>query len=476
MNGWRIALGGAASLLAAPAMAQLAQPTKEFTDTFAAANRSQLCEGDNVRLDALLGELAKNFSINLFALPPPDAAPGAPVTTRAVFWILATARTSPDEAAASGLTPKQFQALNAIRVELADALLWLQSNPDGQAVRIAPGTSLVAPGDRASSDAFVAGLFAPLTGARSADPVRLTCAPASTEPAVQTATTASDGDTPAKAVLAIRGKIDDLAVPRFDPGATTLSKAFEKASQASLAFTDNNEKGETTVAIEAVAGIGVQLTRRDSAFLFGHYVQSTTETDDPADDDDAKDIKAVSFGLLARRSIYARNLFAGSLGVTVYPTFDLAQDARTARARLFLSDIAIDTGGQPLCDFENDIGPLRFNCRLGVFAEVARVYDAGRSIDLATLDDDNYLGGGGELGLSLWLPSLDKLAPLVLSSEYRYMAILDGRLDDPHRWTIALSYTVPKSNLSISLSHVEGANFETFQYENLNKLSIGFKY
>jgi hypothetical protein len=236
-------------------------------------------------------------------------------------------------------------------------------------------------------------------------------------------------------------------------------------------------KGEENVAIEAVIGLGHSWTRTDSIFGFLHYVQSASETDVVGDDDDAKDIRALSPGLLYRRSLGApASPIYGTLGLTAYPTFDFAQDSEILRGRLFLSDIAFNAPSGPICNITQRAGPFYWNCRVSVFAEYAYVLDAGRSTDLATLDDDQYFGLGSEAGLTLSLFRVPALAPLQLSVDYRYMGIVSGTLDDPHRLTVSLSYKIPASNISISLSHIRGDNFETFQPERLTKFAIGFRY
>lgn len=111
-----------------------------------------------------------------------------------------------------------------------------------------------------------------------------------------------------------------------------------------------------------------------------------------------------------------------------------------------------------------------------MFAEGAHVWRAGTSKDLATLEDDQYLGLGGNLRIGLSLPEVEALQPFSLVGEYRYMAVVSGPLDDPHRLSLALNYKLTAANLTFGIGYDEGSNFDTFQRERLTKVTVGFKY
>jgi hypothetical protein len=56
------------------------------------------------------------------------------------------------------------------------------------------------------------------------------------------------------------------------------------------------------------------------------------------------------------------------------------------------------------------------------------------------------------------------------------MAIVSGGASGPSRFTLSFDYKIPKSNLTIGLSRVRGENFETFQHEDVTKVTVGYKY
>jgi len=306
-------------------------------------------------------------------------------------------------------------------------------------------------------------------------PGLLRCASPRTEVASDHKKAAGEGS---PMVIAVRGKIDDLAVPRYDPGGPRKpGAAFKSASAASIALTDNHEKGEKSVAIDATVGIGRQLGRSDALFAFVRYSQNSSETRKAGDDDDSKDVRALSPGVLYRHNLEVGKLLYATLGVTAYPTFDFAQHARTGRVRVFLDDIVLSRiGNGPLCGRADRIGGLEISCRAGIFAEGAHVWRAGTSTDLATLEDDEYLGVGGNLKLGVSLPESPALKSFSLTAEYRYMAILSGQLNDPHRLSLALNYKLVDANLTFGIGYDVGSNFDTFQHEDVTKITVGYKY
>ncbi|MDI1328282.1 MAG: hypothetical protein PSV23_15925 [Brevundimonas sp.] len=480
----------AAGLLAGVSGAAHAQaiPDAKITAVFTPATRAFLCRADSpgVRVAPMLGELAKTYSLNPFALPPPPAAAASTPTAEAAFagWILASADLIQAEAMEAGISATLHETLTQIRSGLVEYVQSIRGAAPSASFRAGPEAG--AAGTAAEQKLLLERLLAPVLGVATSQAV-IECgpAPAPTTPARDGPSSFGPGPgsreaAPPGGVIAFRGRIDDLAVPRLAPGAQTPGEAYKKASDATLAFTDNDQKGEESVAIEAVLGWGRNLTRTDSVFGFIHYVETSTETDASGDDDDSKDIRALSPGILFRHPIGPSNtpgLIYGTLGVTAYPTYNFAQDSETLRARVFLNDISLDLGGAgPLCDITGQVGPLQWTCRLGVSAEWTHVVEAGRSLDLATLDDDQFFGVGGEIALGLSLPDNEALAPFLLTAEYRYLGIVSGGLDDPDRLSISLTYKVPKSNVSIGLTRIDGVNFETLQPEEQTKVSVGFRY
>jgi hypothetical protein len=440
----------------------------------------RLCQADGrVGLRQLIGELGMNAGLNVLALPPaPPLASGpiapTPESTMA-SWIIATDSISPDEALTLKLRADELEKLSAIRYDLVEYLRILASAPGETVYVLAPGSTLGAEPENRRADVLES-LFAPLLGGNRIARVGLDCTPL----AVKAPEPADPTSPPGTPRFAVRGKIDDLAVPRFKIGSNTdVTDAFGKASEAKVSYTDNDIKQSEAIAAELAVGYGWQLTQYDALIGFVHYVESTTETGAVGDDDDSKDLRALSPGVLYRVSVGGpESWLYGSAGATVYPTYDLAQDARLVRARLFLNDIAIRRDGPPVCGAEALLADrVLFDCRLGVFAEFGHILEAGTSTDLAIPEDDDYTGIGATFGVSFSPAQPAWLAPFSFTANYRYLHVLDGVLDeDPERFSIELAYRIPKSNLSLGLSCARGENSETFQYEDLVNLSIGYKY
>lgn len=473
-------VAAAALAVAGPAFARGPAPTDEIKAVFAKGNVATLCGADDaLRTGPLIGELASAYKLNVFALlalpatagPAPDSVEG-----RTAGWIVYRQRPAFERGA---LTDAQSDALEAIGTDLTDYVLWLQRNPRQPFVR---GAGAVPPIDTAPPTAradmradLLAQLFAPqLSSGRGAGGTIACAKPA--QVANGGASPGGGGSPGSGIVIAVRGKIDDLAVPRNEPGSGKPGAAFRGASAASIAYTDDHEKGTTSVAIDATVGVGTQVGRSDALFAFLRYAQTTTSTGKPGEDK-SKNVRALSPGILYRHATSIPGLLYGTLGLTAYPTFDFAQDARTGRVRAFLDNISISgvTKG-PLCGRADRVGALEISCRAGIFAEGAHVWRAGRSVDLATLEDDEYLGIGGNLRLGLSLPEVTALKPFSLTGEYRYMAIISGPLDDPHRLSVALNYKLADANVTFGFGYDVGSNFDTFQRERITKVTLGYKY
>ncbi len=462
------------SLAAFPAAAQSPAPTIEIKAALSKDTAAALCDGTAFQPGPMIGELASAYKLNVFALPalPAGAGIAAPDTVegRAAGWLVYRQRADFDSKA---LRAGQADLLEQIGTDLTDYVDWLGRNAKQPFVRASDQTiPLVyeAPlAQRASRRAeILARLFSRFLGTGVAQPV-LQCAPA---PVVDVGGGKRPGGQDTKTAFLVRGKIEDLTIPQKGPG-----DKFKGASSASIAFTDNHEKGETSVVIDGTIAAGYQNGRIESLLGFLRYTQNTTETATVGDDDDSKDIRALSPGIVYSRRIGLGQTLYGTFGLTAFPTFDFAQKARTGRVRLFLDDIAISGVGRgPLCDRSDRIGTLEYSCRLGVFAEGAHVWRAGTSKDLATLEDDQYLGFGGNLRIGLSLPEIKALQPFSLVGEYRYMAVVSGPLDDPHRLSLALNYKLTSANLTFGIGYDEGSNFDTFQRERLTKVTVGFKY
>lgn len=463
------------AIAALPVLAQTPAPTTEIKAAFSKASSAALCDGGTLMPGAMIGELASAYKLNVFTLPALPAAAGLSVPDtvegRTAGWLVYRQRDAFD---GKSLRPGQSDMLEQIGTDITDYVIWLGRNAKEPFAQV-PGAEI--PAIYASQANERAGLRADLLQRLLGKFV----ADGSARPVLQCATVqvangdgpagGSDGGGESRTAFVVRGKIEDLAIPQKGPG-----DKFKGASSASIAFTDNHEKGETSLVMDGTVAAGYQNGRIQSLLGFLRYTQNTTETATAGDDDD-KDIRALSPGVVYTRRLGIEQTLYGTLGLTAFPTFDFAQKARTGRLRLFLDDIAISgIGSAPLCDRSDRIGGLEYSCRLGIFAEGAHVWRAGTSKDLATLEDDQYLGFGGSLRLGLSLPESEAFEPFSLIGEYRYLAIVSGPLDNPHRLSLALNYKLQASNLTFGIGYDEGSNFDTFQRERLTKVTVGFKY
>lgn len=465
-------------------------PTKAILSVFSDENRSKLCNSDNrVRSTALLGELAKVYQVNLFALPDvpknlnPDRTPkdpvagevavnsyGLPIERRAAYWIWTSNKLGADKAKALGVGAENGQ-MKLLKFDLVNYVFWLAAAKDGT-YRLAPSTVVGDYADLEDRDLVVESMLDPARRPDAEPIVGIACVATApkdaSKPVQQGKQAASEQMT---FTWALRGSIDELAVPREE-----RSDAFKKTTDAKLAYTVNGVKQEESVVANVTLGLGVELDERDAILGFARYSQSSTETRVAGDEDDSKDIHAVSAGVLVRRSLRADPVFA-QLGVTAYQTWDHGQDSELIRIRAFAEDIALRTpAGNIVCGGESSVGPFYLSCKAGAFAEKGRVLERGRSLDFADTADDDYAGLGADLSLSTWFTDLKPLSRLLLTAQYKKMWILDGDLRNPDRFLIELAYKFPNSDVSLALSRTYGENFDTFQKEEVNLLSVGFKY
>jgi hypothetical protein len=227
------------SALAAPTHAQDAYaPDPKFTSTFAENTTGHMCGPDRTVLVApMLGELAKNFSINVLALPrnPPVRGVEVPDTIegRVAGWILATRYLDEEQAQRLGLARGQFAALNTIRGEFVEYLNWLAGEPEHPAYRLAPN-SLGATETLDQQQAILLRIFAPALTHPGTTRLTIRCADSAPTRIVGQPGQGRDGTrsgTPSPLTVAVRGKIDDLAVPRYDPGTTDLSAASARRAR-----------------------------------------------------------------------------------------------------------------------------------------------------------------------------------------------------------------------------------------------------
>ena len=465
-----------------------AAPGDRLKAIFTPANKARLCNSDNrVRSTVLLGELGKVYQINLFALPnapsnrvsrgvpPPvktEFTPSFtdPVEERTAYWITASTDISADRAKDYGLGA-EHKLLTDIAAELPIYAHHLAREPGGK-YRLAPEAKL---GDQYNIEDranIIKLMLTPATRPGAEPTAAIICIddakPEQPKPGN------GDVEKPKKRStfeFAVRGSIDELAVPR-----NGRSAAFKKTSEAKVAYTMNGAKGDESVAANVVVGAGWTFADGDALLGFARYNESSTETVVVGDEDDAKDIRARSAGLLYRHQLVLGKLIAHS-GITVYKTWDSAQDSQIVRARAFAEDITVVVPGGPIfCGRQSEVGSLYYSCRMNLFAEKGRVLDAGRSADFADPTDDDYAGAGGEIALSIWLADVKPLSQLMFTAQYKKMWVVSGDLENPDRFTVELAYKLPDSDISFGLSRSYGQNFDTFQKEEVNLFSVGFKF
>jgi len=472
-----------------------APPDTKMAAIFSAANRAILCGTTsmerpvNVRPAVVLGELARQYDLNLFALPPNPrlGTPNIPerdipdtVEARAAAWIIEAGNGT---AAQVGLEPTQHRALILMAAALRRYLEWAAEAPQQHPYQ----TSQLPAGRTSRPSDLMLAFFRPLLGVDAAEEVSLICRPSSREVAAGSADrgqsvpgrgagTRSGSATP-PASFAVRGQIDDLVARRG-------TEDFKKASAATLSFTDNNEAGTTSFAISGVVAVGANFGRDDVLYGFVQYTRNDNETDAVGDDDDSKDVHSISPGIFYRHPLALGHHIVGTLGLTGFGTFDLRNRAELIRARLVYSDIAIwlGRGRGILCGSQRELLFLYADCRLSGFIEAAEVIDAGTNADLLDNADDEYFGIGGEASLILSPRNPALFRPLSFRATYRGMVILSGALANPERLEFALNYAIPLGppaggpGLTFGISRIIGENFETFQHEDLWKLTLGFKF
>jgi hypothetical protein len=461
------AAAGASEAFAQPRPAPA--PGSKILAIFSENSRPRICDGlGRVPPEAVLGELASQYAVNLFVLPPNTELGGraipAAVSARAAAWIIESADVrAPD----LGHAASQYDQLRRIRAALASYLRWASvAHGDHDYQLSAPLNATLQVQSEESTNALLTAFFEPLFSDQTGQVVSLTCRQRIAGQGGGNNGRGQGGGGP-DLDLAIRGQIDDLIVP-------PASDEFKKASSATLSFTDNNQQGTTTFAVNGVVGLGANLGRDNAFFGFVHYVRNDQETDDETDEDDAKDVHAISPGIFFRRP-RMEGIFAANVGITAYATFDLQNDAELVRARLVASDMSIALPRGVLCGQERNFWIFYADCRLGVFLEAAEVLDPGRNSDLLQASDDEYLGSGADLSLILspaFLPSL------TLRANYRYMGVISGELEDPERLELLANFAVQNTRpvVSIGASYVVGENFETFQHEDLWKLTFGLRF
>ena len=258
--------------------------------------------------------------------------------------------------------------------------------------------------------------------------------------------------------LVIRGRVSELALPR---GALKVYGA----SAAQISLRNDRENDVETFGVSGVLGF------RYSTFQFIPYVKyeknDTTGADEP-------DIEVLSPGILwsTHRRLGTNITADWSLNPTV--NLDLEQDSERLTLRgVFGPAVSIGNwdwfgGYLPIS------GPVLLRPDLKFQVEASHVLDPGRSMEIP----DDYLGLGGEGELKIGIRDVKVLQDFVGSVSYRHLEMLgDEEVKDVSRFETALLYSVPgNNNLAVQFAYENGDNAETFQEEELFKITLGFRY
>ena len=273
--------------------------------------------------------------------------------------------------------------------------------------------------------------------------------------------TTSDEATTSDEGLVIRGRVSELALRRG------VLKVYG-ASAAEISLRNDRENDVETFGVSGVLGF------RYGTFQFIPYVKyEKYEKKDTTGADEA-DIEVLSPGILwSTHGRLGTNITADwSLNPTA--NLDLEQDSERLTLRgVFGPAVSIGDwdwfGG-----YLPTSGPVLLRPDLKFQVEASYVLNPGRSMEIP----DDYLGLGGEAELKIRIRDVKVLQDFVGSVSYRHLEMLgDEEIKDVSRFETALLYAVPgNNNLAVQFAYENGDNAETFQEEDLFKITLGFRY
>lgn len=475
--------------------------TEQINKIFAIENKKNLCSNGRVDERKLLYELVEKYGLkpaelasNIDKLSLPN---GKPIPANAPYEVFMAAWLAQDPV--SGLSGGTAEAVKLAQLDLHS----VASDPLLQSVTLKGFKVVMEPVLRgtarvnflndpwAVNAAVFSNIFGSLGGKQK---ITFECLPevSSTDPASSEESsgippTAGRGPT---SVWSVRAKIDDISLDRSNP---LNAAGFKKFSPATVSYTDDREGEKKTTTADIAIGYGYSANARDFFHVFLGYKNSDSDTNDPNDDDTSKDVNALSPGIMWSRILQLGSGTHGTqssgssgiyatVGLLPYATFDSAQDSESIRMRAFANDVVFNLPGgtAALCGRELPLlgDFLLAECRLSLFGEVGEVLQAGTNKDYQVLEDDNYVGIGGEAGaiFSFGSKAPKTLRPVLFRVTYRYMGVVSGDLSDPGLLKATAAYKIPKSNFEIGLSLERGQNFETFLDVDTVKLSAGWKY
>ena len=298
-----------------------------------------------------------------------------------------------------------------------------------------------------------------------------------------------------------RGEIEGLSAERPQNARSASAVArFNGLEAARLAFTNNGVTDTTTVSIKLAAGVDLapllfdDISESFDIIPFVSYELSDTDAPAPMDGmmpPPNTDIEQLSTGLLVTKVLDVPatrefGLVLGEFSATTFGTFDLEQDARTLRGRVELE-------ASPLIPWSRNrraelcggnlvlFSGLRFKCESSLITEIGHVFQAGSSLDLMTLEDDQFVGLGGSISgrlfFSPYSDAPDFLKQFSLQGSARYLGIVSGTLENQNRYRASLSFSPQNLRfVEASVTYETGENIETFQDEEITRFSIGFRY
>ena len=278
----------------------------------------------------------------------------------------------------------------------------------------------------------------------------------------------SDGKTSPDALspVRLRGTTADLAISR-DQAAD-----FKNASSAKIAITNDNEAHKNTFEGHMALGYAIPLTEKNGVDYQGipYFKLDRSYVGGSGAPKTATNVDNVGFGF-QQNILFPINGIYGNLAVQPDYTYSLRSDAKVGKVQF------IYEAYPPLRWFgrTEPIGWMGlssfFNAR--ALFNIGRVFNPGTD---TTLTDSTFTQAG--VSASYTLSSDDSTSPFngfSLPITYAYLYGFVGNYKAVQQLTIEVDYALTKF-VSISASNTSGRNPDTFEKQNLYKLSLGVKY
>jgi hypothetical protein len=263
----------------------------------------------------------------------------------------------------------------------------------------------------------------------------------------------------------IRGKLEDLGVPRDQLAARAVKPA-------EISFKRDEEVGGgDTIQLNGI--LGYELTRSTALEAWHFTLYGWYQRTDLPDASKKSDVDALSVGAHVNTlwKLADTVWLAGSASPEA--TFDFEQRSETLKLKADASPGFALGAGQVLGGFGDLIGPFAFRPTISGIAELAQVLDEGRNPALE--DSEQYFGLGVDLGLKIRLPAVPLLENLVASVDYRHLQLFGASIDKVRRLSASLIYNF-NTYVSLKLGYEDGRNVETFQDERYWTISFGVRY